>query len=71
MTELRISAKPDCGACHGTGEVYDSVNWWGATVSMPSTCNCVEEQIPEDAPDNVSIQIVPSPETAFSFRRRR
>lgn len=71
MTTLSITAKADCGACHGTGEVYDSVDWWGATVSMPSLCGCIEEQIPEDTPDDVSVRVVASPETAFTFGHRR
>lgn len=71
MTTLRITAKADCGACHGEGTVYDTVDWWGASASMPSICGCIEEQIPEDAPDDVSVTVVASPETAFSFGRRR
>ena len=36
-------ADPHCGYCHGTGTVYDSVDYGSTTVQMPSTCDCVED----------------------------
>lgn len=43
-----IKAYPDCPSCHGEGTVYDSVEYWGANVSMPSLCEtCIERAIAE------------------------
>jgi hypothetical protein len=36
-------ADPKCPYCHGTGTVYDSVDYGSTTVQMPSTCDCVED----------------------------
>ncbi len=51
MMTLHIAPNPHCKFCHGSGTVYDSVDYGSATVQMPSWCGCVEEQIPEDCAD--------------------
>lgn len=35
-------ADPDCTICHGTGIVYDSVDYGSITVQMPSDCECCD-----------------------------
>lgn len=50
-TPLKIKPRLDCPACHGEGEVNDWVDYGSTTVSMPSICDCVLEQIPEDDED--------------------
>ena len=37
-------ADPHCPYCHGSGTVYDSVDYGSTTVQMPSTCDCVEDE---------------------------
>lgn len=69
MTDtLRITPRPDCKACHGYGMVYDfvPVPFGSGNCAMPSYCECVEEQIPEAAPDDVDITLV----TSDAVRRR-
>jgi hypothetical protein len=48
---LKIKPDPNCEACLGTGEVSDSVDYGSTTVSMPSVCDCVLEQVPEGRED--------------------
>jgi len=50
---LRIKPRDDCKACHGTGEVN---NWvpvpFGVGMCAETLyCDCVIEQIPDDAED--------------------
>jgi len=47
---LKIKPVPDCKACHGSGEVNDWVPapFAPGNVPMPSLCDCIEEQVPED-----------------------
>ena len=40
-------ANPRCEYCHGTGIVYDMVDYGSTTVQMPSTCECVEDGVSE------------------------
>lgn len=46
--ETAPGADPDCPYCHGSGKVYDTVDWWGAAVSMESGCECVYADDPSD-----------------------
>lgn len=57
MKTLKIKPDPNCKTCSGTGEVYDSVEFWGAPCRMPSLCDCVIEQIPEDEPYETGIEL--------------
>ena len=34
---------PHCEFCNGSGTVYDMVDYGSTTVSMPSQCECVED----------------------------
>lgn len=47
--------RPDsnCKYCHGTGIVYDSVDYGSTTASLPSFCDCVENQVLEDTDEIV------------------
>ena len=60
MDTLRISALASCPYCHGEGYVYDRVPmpFGSGDCSMPSLCGCIEEQIPEDTPDEVEILVI-------------
>jgi len=49
MKMQTIKPDPNCPECHGTGEVYDWVDYGSTRVSMPSFCSCVENQTDEDA----------------------
>lgn len=42
-------ADPKCPHCHGTGTVYDMVDYGSTTVPMPSMCDCVENSEDVDA----------------------
>ena len=46
---IGIKPKKDCKACHGTGIVSDSVPWGSTTASLDSYCDCVLEQVEDDA----------------------
>lgn len=48
METMKIKPDPNCKYCHGTGEVYDTVDYGSTVAYLPSFCSCVEEQIPED-----------------------
>ncbi len=55
----KIAADPNCKACYGSGTVYDTVPYGSTTAQMPSTCSCVEEQLPEgfnDMVDEVKVE---------------
>jgi len=61
MTTYKITANEDCHYCHGSGTVYDSVPYGSTTADMPSTCGCVEEQVPEEFNDFTDeIEVIPS-----------
>lgn len=45
---MKIKPKKNCKACHGTGLVYDIVDWGATTAQMDSLCDCVLEQIEEE-----------------------
>ena len=55
---VRVTPIPGCKGCNGTGEVIDWVPYGNTNVAMPSTCDCVNEQIPEDKWD-WHVEIVP------------
>lgn len=50
MTEVSVKPNPDCKACHGEGEVYDSVPmpFGPGSCAMPSLCDCVTEQVEDE-----------------------
>ena len=48
MITHKITPNPNCKFCHGSGTVYDIVDYGSTTASMPSDCGCVDEQLPED-----------------------
>lgn len=56
---LTITPREGCPYCRGTGTVYDTVDWWGATAQMPSTCDCVLEQLPDNYEDDYEIKPAP------------
>jgi len=47
----RITPKAGCKFCHGTGKVYDVVDYGSTTARLPSFCECVEDQADEDTDD--------------------
>jgi hypothetical protein len=51
MTIQKITPEPGCKYCHGTGMVYDIVDYGSTTARLPSYCSCVEDQADEDADD--------------------
>lgn len=59
---LHITARADCTCCHGEGYAYDLVPmpFGPGNCSMPSLCGCVEDQIPDEANDEVQIIVVPA-----------
>ena len=54
---MEIKPNPNCSNCYGLGEVFDRVDYGSTTVSMPSLCGCVEEQIPEDLSMDEEIEL--------------
>jgi hypothetical protein len=40
--------QPWCKQCHGSGVVYDTVDYGSTTVQMPSVCECVGEDEDDD-----------------------
>jgi hypothetical protein len=60
--KLTVAAKAGCKFCGGEGWVVDWVPmpFGPGNCQMPSMCGCVEEQIPEDLPDEVMIVVVPT-----------
>jgi len=54
---MKIKPNPNCKACNGTGEVYDIVDWGAATCSMPTVCDCVIEQLPDDQDEEIEIEL--------------
>lgn len=42
---VRVKPDPHCKYCHGEGVVYDSVDYGGTTVQMPSDCECILNQL--------------------------
>lgn len=55
---LTIAANPDCENCQGSGEVFDWVPYRSTHVPMPSICDCVMDQVPEDWVDE-EIDVLP------------
>jgi hypothetical protein len=47
MNKITVKPNPDCKYCHGTGMTFDSVPYGMGHVQMPSTCDCVLEQLTE------------------------
>ena len=39
-----MNPDPNCPYCHGTGTVYDEVDYGSTTVQMVSPCECAEEE---------------------------
>lgn len=55
----KITPLADCKACHGSGTVYDIVDYGSTTAELPSGCSCVDEQLPEEFDDSIDeIEIV-------------
>mgnify|MGYP001559827448 FL=1 len=44
----KITAVFTCKFCHGSGTVYDTVPYGSTTAQMPSDCDCVKQQLPEE-----------------------
>ncbi len=55
---IKITPVPGCRNCNGQGIVNDYVPWGDTHVPMPSTCDCVTDQIPEEYED-CEIELVP------------
>ena len=55
MNIMKIQPDPNCEYCHGTGEVWDTVDYGSTTASFLSLCSCIEEQIPEDFGGEIEI----------------
>lgn len=49
-----ITPKAGCKFCHGTGIIYDIVDYGSTTARLPSFCDCVEDQVDDDT-DNVEL----------------
>jgi len=45
---MKIKPDPNCAMCKGTGEVFDWVDYGSTQVKLPSLCDCVQDQIPDD-----------------------
>ena len=45
---VQITPIPGCRNCNGSGEVVDYVPYGNTHVPMPSICDYVSEQVPED-----------------------
>jgi hypothetical protein len=58
---IQITPVSGCRHCGGSGEIADYVPYGSANILMPSTCDCVTEQVPEDMED-AEIEIVRPPE---------
>jgi hypothetical protein len=48
MKTIRISPKPNCHYCRGTGNAPNWVDYGSYSVAEPMVCECVLEQIPEN-----------------------
>jgi hypothetical protein len=48
MKAQKITPKAGCPHCHGTGMVYDIVDYGSTTARLPSFYECVEDQADED-----------------------
>ncbi len=48
MTIYKVTPLASCKFCRGSGTVYDIVDWGSTTASMPSDCECIDEQLPEE-----------------------
>ena len=59
---IAIVARRDCRYCHGSGTVYDTVDYGSTTAQMPSDCeDCISAGWPEGADDDAEYEIVPAP----------
>jgi hypothetical protein len=70
MTTYTITPEPACPYCHGSGTVYDTVDYGSTTAQLESWCNCVEVQIPGDYDDRIDeIEIAPAsqPEPEYTI----
>lgn len=54
---MKIKPDPNCKWCRGSGIVYDSVSYGSTTAQLPSTCECVEAQVPEDYDGEIEIDL--------------
>ncbi len=54
--KLFVKPDPDCKLCHGSGEVYDSVDYGDIKVPMPAFCDCVEMQVSDY--EGIEIELV-------------
>jgi hypothetical protein len=52
---MLITPNPKCKSCHGSGTIYDTVDYGLTTAQLSSFCGCVEEQIPEDYDGEIEI----------------
>lgn len=57
METMKIKPDLNCKECHGTGEVFDIVDYGSTTASFPSFCSCVEEQIPEGFDGEIELDL--------------
>lgn len=64
---IQLTPRPNCIYCHGTGKVYDTVDYGSTTAQLESLCSCIEAQIPESFDDRTyEIEIVfPAPEPEY------
>jgi len=44
MITQKITPKAGCRSCHGSGLVYDVVDYGSTTARLESFCECVEDQ---------------------------
>jgi hypothetical protein len=51
MKTIKIYPNPNCRYCHGKGEINDWVDYGSTRVPMPSLCDCILDQLPDDFND--------------------
>lgn len=54
---MKIKPNDYCMACYGTGIVHDIVDWGSTTTQIESYCDCVLDQLPEDATEKEEIEL--------------
>ena len=64
----QVKPYPGCRLCHGSGTVYDWVPYGMGNTAMPSTCDCVLEQVD----DGEEFTVVPAEQEDYDeeFYRR-
>lgn len=65
-----LHAVKNCRYCHGSGTVYDTVDYGSTTAQMSSDCDCAFDQLPESFDDLTDdYEIIPVYEMAEETER--